>query len=52
MRRRACGEHPLLPLGKRVRTTGAGGACIVRALSAWTADVLRDLVEELSEAAG
>lgn len=40
--------------GERVRTTGVGsaGIGIVRALSAWTADVLRDLVEELAGAAG
>ena len=40
--------------GERVRTTGVGsaGIGIVRALSAMTADVLRDLVEELAGAAG
>jgi hypothetical protein len=40
--------------GERVRTTGVGsaGIGIVRALSAKTADVLRDLVEELAGAAG
>ena len=40
--------------GERVRTTGVGsaGIGIVRALSAMTADVLRDLVEEQAGAAG
>jgi len=40
--------------GERVRTTGAGSAGngIMRALSAQTAGVLRDLVEELARAVG